>query len=153
MRCSSKLHILRRAKSTCLHACTANFALLGMFTDWQVQCCCMAVLSTGLKLDLYIYIVFLNLAGPVCIRLGARIEVRTPGSQAVRCDPRNLDLVCSLSISIWIESTFDQSLQRSMRRWPFTQARQAINFQNECTVDRAWFIARAQDWISRAPSM
>ena len=80
MRCSSKLHILRRAKSTCLHACTVNFALLGMFTDWQVQCCYMAVLSTGLKLDLYIYIVFLNLAGPVCIRLGARIEVRTPGS-------------------------------------------------------------------------
>ena len=81
---------------------------------------------------IYLYLIFLSLAGPVCIRLGAWLEVGTPGSQAVRCDPRNLDLVCSLSFSILIESTFDQSLQRSMRRWPFTRARQAINFQNEC---------------------
>ena len=49
-----------------------------MFTDWQVQCCYMAVLSTGLKLELYIYIIFLNLAGPVCIRLGARLGRRAP---------------------------------------------------------------------------
>ena len=135
MRCSSKLHILRRAKSTCLHACTVNFALLGMFTDWQVQCCYMAVLSTGLKLDLYIYIVFLSLAGPVCIRLGARLEVGTPGSQAVRTALRSSKFRSSLQLVFFNFNRiyfWSKSAKVHAQMAIYTRARQAINFQNEC---------------------
>ena len=45
-----------------MFACTATLALLGMFTDWQVSCCYMAVLSMKFKTHLSItYIQFEDL--------------------------------------------------------------------------------------------